>query len=102
MRLALAVVCGVAAEAPATPPTQLIIFKASRTGSTWLTATLNRLPQVSVAEVPMKPNLVTQPWAAEEIALMRQRYAAMLVMVSILLHASGAAPVAPKLPLKVA
>ena len=38
----------------------------------------------------------------EQQQKMRQRYAAMLVMASILLHASGAAPAAPKLPLKVA
>ena len=61
--------------AAAAHPRGLLIFKTSRTGSTWLTATLNRLPGVAIAEVPIKPNLVRQNWTAAEVELVVERFA---------------------------
>ena len=72
MRLWLVASLGLAAAAH---PRGLVIFKTSRTGSTWLTATLNRLPGVAIAEVPIKPNLVRQNWTAAEVELVVERFA---------------------------
>ena len=74
MRLWLVASLGLAAAAH---PRGLVIFKTSRTGSTWLTATLNRLPGVAIAEVPIKPNLVRQNWTAAEVELVVERFAAL-------------------------